>query len=160
MGWIGGPGFGVGFGFGGGFSIGINFGWFPLGWGEPFYPHYCGWGHGGWYRGGGYVSNAYFRNVNITNTHIINVNNVTNNYYSGNVSSARYGFRNTPGAVTAAPRSAFTRGAAINRVGGAVPKLHLGKGTMLRGVDVNPTQQSVLGGTLAANPRRASGVGV
>ena len=123
VGWIGGPGFGVGFGFGGGgWGIGINFGWFPLGWGEPFYPRYCGWGHGGWYRGGGYVSNNYIRNVNITNTRITNINNVTNNYYNGNVANARYGFRNTPGAVTAAPKSAFTSGAAINRVGGAVPK--------------------------------------
>ncbi|HEY1730656.1 MAG TPA: DUF6600 domain-containing protein, partial [Terriglobales bacterium] len=71
VGWIGGPGFGVGFGFGGGgWGIGINFGWFPLGWGEPFYPRYCGWGHGGWYRGGGWASSNYIRNVNITNTHI------------------------------------------------------------------------------------------
>ncbi len=146
VGWVGGPGFGVGFGFGSGWGIGINVGWFPLGWGEPFFPRYCGWGHGGWYRGGGYVSNNYFRNVNVTNTHITNITNVTNNYHSGNVNSARYGFRDRPGAVTAAPGSAFTSGAAINRVGGAVPKADLGKGAMLRGVDVNPTHQSVLGG--------------
>ena len=146
VGWIGGPGFGVGFGFGGGFSIGINFGWFPLGWGEPFYPRYCGWGHGGWYRGGGYVSNAYFRNVNVTNTRIVNINNVTNNYYRGNVAATHYGFRNTAGAVTAAPKSAFTSGAAINRVGGAVPRSGLNQGAVLRGVDANPTRQSVLGG--------------
>ncbi len=136
VGWIGGPGFGVGFGFGGGFGIGINFGWFPLGWGEPFYPRYAGWGYGGWYHNGGWVSNNYFRNVNITNTHITNITNITNNYYSGNVNAAHYGFRNTPGAVTAAPGSAFTSGAAINRVGGAVPKNALGQGTMLRGVNV------------------------
>ncbi len=111
MSWIGGPGFGVGVGFGwGGFGIGINFGWFPLGWGEPFYPRYCGWGYGGWYRGGGYVSGNYIRNVNITNTHITNINNITNNYYNGNVANARYGFRNTPGAVTAAPKTAACLG--------------------------------------------------
>jgi len=146
VGWIGGPGFGIGFGFGSGWGIGVNFGWFPLGWGEPFFPRYAGWGHGGWYRGGGWVSNNYFRNVNVTNTHITNITNITNNYRNGNVNAARYGFRNRPGAVTAAPGSAFTSGAAINRVGGAVPKADLGKGAMLRGVDVNPTRQSVLGG--------------
>ncbi len=152
VGWIGGPGFGVGFGFGGGgWGIGINFGWFPLGWGEPFYPRYCGWGHGGWYRGGGYVSNNYVRNVNITNTRITNINNVTNNYRNGNINEARYGFRNTAGAVTAAPRSAFTSGAAINRVGGAVPKSALGQGTMLHGVDATPTRQSVIGGAAQAH---------
>ncbi len=152
VGWIGGPGFGVGFGFGGGFGIGINFGWFPLGWGEPFYPRYCGWGHGGWYRGGGYVSNNYIRNVNVTNTNITNINNVTNNYYNGvGPAAARYGFRNTPGAVTAAPKSAFTSGAAINRVGGAVPRTALNQGTMLRGVDVNPTREAVLGGHAPQN---------
>jgi len=146
VGWIGGPGFGVGFGFGGGFGVGINFGWFPLGWGEPFYPRYCGWGYGGWYRGGGYVTNAYIRNVNITNTHITNITNITNNYYSGNTTAAHYGFRTMPGAVTAAPASAMASGAAMNRAGIAVPRADLGKGTVLRGVSVNPTRQSVLGG--------------
>ncbi len=151
VGWIGGPGFGIGFGFGGGgWGIGINFGWFPLGWGEPFYPRYCGWGHGGWYRGGGYVTANYVRNVNITNTHITNINNVTNNYRNGGVTNANYGFRNTPGAVTAAPRSAFTSGAAINRAGGAVPASALGKGTMLSGVNATPTRQSVIGGAAQA----------
>ncbi|MGC2112694.1 MAG: DUF6600 domain-containing protein [Candidatus Korobacteraceae bacterium] len=149
VGWIGGPGFGVGFGWGGGwggFGIGINFGWFPLGWGEPFFPRYCGWGRGGWYRGGGFVTGNYFRNVNSYNTHITNINNFSNNYFHGNINNTHYGFRNTAGAVTAAPRSAFTSGAAINRVGGAVPKSELGKGSMLRGVDANPTRESVLGG--------------
>ena len=86
VGWIGGPGFGIGFGFGGGwgFGIGINFGWFPLGWGAPYYPRYCGWGYGGWYHGGGWVSAGYLHNVNVTNTHITNINNITNNYYHGN----------------------------------------------------------------------------
>ena len=147
VGWIGGPGFGVGFGFGGGgWGIGINFGWFPLGWGEPFYPRYCGWGYGGWYRGGGYVTNSYFRNVNITNTRVTNITNVTNNYYHGTGAAPQYGFRNRPGAVTAAPASAITSGAAINRAGGAVPASQLGKGNLVSTANVNPTHQSVLGG--------------
>ncbi len=147
VGWVGGPGFGIGFGFGGGgWGLGINFGWFPLGWGEPYYPRYCGWGRGGWYRGGGWVSNSYFRNVNITNTHITNINNITNSYHGNNFANAHYGFRNVAGAVTAAPRTAFASGAAINRVGGAVPKAYLGRGQLVRTADVNPTRESVLGG--------------
>jgi len=126
--------------------VGINFGWFPLGWGEPYYPHYCGWGHGGWYRGGGWVSNNYVRNVNVSNTRITNITNVTNNYYRGGAQNARYGFRDRAGAVTGAPRSAFTSGAAINRVGGAVPASSLSRAPMLRNVDANPTRESVLGG--------------
>ena len=143
VGWVGGSGISVGFSFGG---IGVGFGWFPLGWGEPYYPYYSGWGHGGWYNRGGYVSNNYFRNVNITNTHITNITNITNNYYSGNVGQTRYGFRSAPNAVTAAPRSAFASGAAINRVGGAVPKADLGRASLVRGVAVTPTRESMLGG--------------
>ena len=141
VGWIGGSGFSVGFSFGS-----VGFGWFPLGWGEPYYPRYCGWGHGGWYRGGGYVSNNYFRNVNVTNTNITNITNITNNYYNNNIQNTHYGFRSAPNAVSAAPRAAFVNGAAVNRVGGAVPKANLGRAQLVRGVDVNPTRQSVLGG--------------
>ncbi len=152
VGWIGGGGFGVGFGFGGGWGIGGGYGWFPLGWGEPFYPRYCGWGrrgwghNGGWGYRGGYVSNAYLRNVNITNTRISNLNNITRNYRNNNFSGTRYAFRTRAGAVTAAPRSAFTSGAAINRVGTVVPRSALGKGQLVGAADVAPTRQSVLGG--------------
>ena len=151
VGWIGGPGFGVGFGWGwgGGWGFGINFGWFPLGWGAPYYPHYCGWGHGGWYHGGGWVSAGYLHNVNVTNTHITNINNITNNYYHGNFTGVG-GNRNIAGAVTAAPKSAFTSGAAINKVGVAVPKGNLGQGQLMHTADVNPTRQSVLGSGAAA----------
>ncbi len=154
VGWIGGPGFGIGFGWGWGggwgFGVGAGFGWFPLGWGAPYYPRYCGWGHGYWGYGswgyhGGYVSNAYLRNVNLTNTHIANINNISNNYYHGNL-AGNYVNRNIAGAVTAAPRSAFTSGAAINRVGTVVPRSDLGKGQLVRMADVSPTKESVLGG--------------
>jgi uncharacterized protein DUF6600/FecR-like protein len=146
VGWIGGAGFGVGFGWGwGGFGIGIGFGWFPLGWGVPYYPHYCGWGYGGWYHGGGWVSAGYLHNVNVSNTHITNVTNITNNYYNNNLAGIG-GNRNIPGAVTAAPRSAFTSGAAINKVGTVVPKSGLNSGQLMRTADVNPTRESVLGG--------------
>ncbi len=149
VGWIGWPGFGFGFGFGWGAGWGIGFGWFPLGWGAPYYPHYCGWGHGGWYPHGGYVSAGYLHNVNITNTHITNINNLTNNYYNNNLVGTN-GNRNVPGAVTAAPRSAFTSGAAINKVGVTVPRADVGKGNLVHTADVSPTRESVLGGHTAA----------
>src|ERR1022692_2205558 len=151
VGWIGGGGFGIGFGFGGGWGLG-GFGWFPLGWGEPFFPRYCGWGHGGWGRNGGWgwrgghVSNAYMRNVNVTNTRISNFSNISNSYRSNNFAGTNYAFRNRAGAVTAAPKSAFTSGAAINRVGTVVPKSALGKGQLVGAANVAPTKQSVLGG--------------
>ncbi len=153
VGWVGGGGgggfgvgFGVGWGGGWGFGIGVGFGWYPLGWGQPFYPRYCGWGHGGWYRGGGYVSNAYLRNVNITNTRITNINNITNNYYHnnfGNIHNTDPIIRN---GVTSASRAAFTSGAAVNKVGGAVPASALGKAQPLSAANINPTKSSVLGG--------------
>ncbi len=152
VGWIGGPGFGVGFGWGGGgfgFGVGISFGWFPLGWGAPYYPRYCGWGHGGWYHGGGYVSTAYLHNVNVTNTHITNINTVTNNYYHNNFAGVGAN-RNIPGAVTAAPKSAFTSGAAINRAGTVVPRSAVGSGQLMHTAEVPPTRQSVLAGSAAA----------
>src|SRR5271166_4510366 len=166
VGWIGGPGFGIGFGWGGGWGggwgFGINFGWFPLGWGAPYYPRYSGWGRGGWYRGGGWVSSGYLRNVNITNTNITNINNITNNYYNHNLVGPNVN-RNIPGAVTAAPKSAFTSGAAINKVGVAVPKANLGSGQLMHTADAMPTRQSVLGGSPAARavpPASATNRGV
>ena len=150
VGWIGGGGFGVGFGVGWGggwgFGIGVGFGWYPLGWGQPFYPRYCGWGRGGWYRGGGYVSNAYLRNVNLTNTRINNFNNVTNNYYHNNFGSIRNTDAVVRNGATSASRAAFTSGAAVNKVGGAVPASALGKAQPLSAANINPTRSSVLGG--------------
>ena len=140
VGWIGGAGWGVGFGFG----FGGGCGWFPLGWGEPFYP----WYHG--YRGG-YVSQNYIRNVNMTNTRITNINNVSNNYYRNNVNNGHYANRNVAGAVTAAPKSALASGQNIARVGTVVPRSELGKGQVVRNVDVSPTRQSVLGGNTPRN---------
>ena len=139
VGWIGGAGWGVNisFGFGGGC------GWFPLGWGEPFYP---------WYRGsrGGFVSQNYIRNVNITNTRITNITNVTNNYYNNNINNGHYANRNIVGAVTAAPKSALASGQNIARVGMAVPRSELGRGEVVRSADVTPNRGAVLGGQ---NPR-------
>ncbi len=139
VGWVGGAGWGFGVSFGFGFGVGAGCGWFPLGWGEPFYP----WYHG--YRGG-YVSQAYIRNVNVTNTHITNINNVTNNYYRNSFNNEHFANRNIAGAVTAAPKSALASGQNIAKVGTAVPRNELGKGQILHGADVTPTKQAVLGG--------------
>ena len=55
-----------------------------------------------------------------------------------------------PGAVTAAPRSAFSSSAAINKVGIAVPKANQGSGQLMHNISATPTRQSVLGGSAAA----------
>jgi hypothetical protein len=140
VGWIGGGGWGIGFGFG----IGGGCGWFPLGWGEPFYP---------WYHGyhGGYVSRNYIHNVNVTNTRISNINNVTNNYYRNNFNNEHYANRNVAGAVTAAPKSALASGQNIARVGTTVPRSQLGKGEIVRSADVTPNRGALLGGNTPRN---------
>ncbi len=140
VGWLGGPGFGVGFGFGGpGWGVGINVGWFPLGWGEPYYP----WYHG-WYGRG--LSAGYIRNVNVTNTYIRNVNYVTNNYYSRSFGNTHYVNRTVNGAVTAAPQSAIAHGQPINRFGHAVPESGLQHASMVRNISTTPTRSAMLGG--------------
>jgi hypothetical protein len=119
-----GPAF-VGF-FGGGFGFGV--GWFPLGWGEPFFPWFrCGFG----FRERINVRNTFIRNVNIFhNTNIRNVNFVN---------------AHNPRAVTTASRTAFTNGQRINR--GA---MHLNAGQLngakvTNSVGIKPTQHSSLG---------------
>jgi hypothetical protein len=153
VGWVGGPGFGIGigwgggWGWGGGFGVGIGFGWFPLGWGQPYYPRYCGWGHGGgWYHGGGYVTGNYFRNVNVTNTHINNINNVSHNYYNNNTNAIRNTNAIARNGVTSASKAAFTSGAMVNKVGGAVPSSALNNAHLMNTANANPTHSSVTGG--------------
>ena len=147
VGWIGGPGFGIGFGWGGGWGgFGLGFGWYPLGWGVPFYPHYCGWGGGGWYRGGGFVTAGYFRNVNITNTHITNIGTASHNYFNNNFAGVHNTGAMMHNGVTSASRAAFTSGAAVNKVGGAVPASALKNAHMMNTANVSPTRSSVLGG--------------
>jgi hypothetical protein len=141
VGWVGGAGWGVSVSFG--FGIGGGCGWFPLGWGEPYYP----WYHG--YRGG-YVSNNYIRNVNVTNTHITNITNVTNNYYSNGVNNIRYANRNVAGAVTAAPKSALANGENIGKVGRTLNASELAHSQLMRSADVTPAREAMLGGKPAA----------
>ena len=63
-----------------------------------------------------------------------------------------YAFRNTAGAVTAAPKSAFTSGAAINQVGTVVPKSALGRGQAGRHGECGSDQAIRAGRTHALQP--------
>jgi len=118
-----GPAF-VGF-FGGGFGFGV--GWFPLGFGEPFFPWYhC--------RGG------YIRNINVHNTFIRNTN-----VFNSNVHNFNYVNAHNVHAVTTASHNAFTSGQAINRGAGHVTEASLRGAHVTNSVGLNPTQHSALG---------------
>ncbi|MBV9086325.1 MAG: FecR domain-containing protein, partial [Acidobacteriaceae bacterium] len=126
--WFGGPRFGVGFSFGGGV------GWFPLGWGEPFYPYYR-------------VSRGYFRNVNVTNTRIVNITNITNNYYNNGTSITRikYVNQNVPGAITVVPARMLTNAEPVAPRAINVPQEQLRTASVVQVPQVTPTAHSVLG---------------
>jgi hypothetical protein len=128
-----GPAF-VGFlggGFGFGFGVGFGVGWFPLGFGEPFHP---------WYHGGyGYVNR-----INVSNTFVRNVNAI---HSTGNFN---YAYAHNTHAVTAASRSAFTGGQAINRSAAHINEASLRGAQVTNNAGVSPTRQSALG---AANAR-------
>jgi uncharacterized protein DUF6600/FecR-like protein len=122
VGFFGASNFDFGFGFGGGL------GWFPLGFGEPFFPGFR-------------CSRVFINNINIVNTRINNVNFVnTTNIHNFNFVNAH-----NPAAVTVASRNTFVNGQAINR--GAV---HL-TAASLKGAQVSnrasfsPTKQSFMG---------------
>src|SRR5208283_4999793 len=119
VGFLGG-GFGFGFGFGGGF------GWFPLGFGEPFRP---------WYHAGG----AYWRNVNIHNTFIRNTN--VNNFRSFN----NYRYAHNVNAVTTASHNAFVNGEHINRGTNHVTAASLSNAKVTNNISASPNRSSYLG---------------
>jgi uncharacterized membrane protein YgcG len=118
-----GPAF-VGF-FGGGFGFGI--GWFPLGWGEPFFPWYhC--------RGG------YIRNINVHNTFIRNTN-----VFNTNVRNFNYVNAHNVHAVTVANRDAFGKSQMINRGAFHVTEASLKGAQVTNSVGIKPTPHSSLG---------------
>src|SRR6266404_966190 len=129
VGFVGGGGFG--FGFGGGFGGGI--GWFPLGFREPYHP---------WYH----TSGNYFRNVNITNTRITNINVLNNS----NHNNFKYAYANNVRAVTAASRSTFVNGQAVNRGSMRVTEASLRGARVTNRADFSPNRSSFTG---AANAR-------
>jgi hypothetical protein len=129
-GWCPGPFFGppvygpafVGF-FGGGFGFGV--GWFPLGWGEPFFPGFR-------------CSRGFINRINVHNTFIRNVN-VFNNRNFNFVNA------HNPRAVTTASRSAFANGQRITRAGTRLNAGTLNGAKVTNSVGLKPTQHSSLG---------------
>ena len=118
VGWLGG---GFGFGFGAGFGVG----WFPLGWGEPFFP---------WYG----CSRSYINIVNIHNTNITNVNVLNNrNFNFVNAHNLR--------AVTTTSRTGFMNGERVNRGGQRLTQAGLNGARVSNSVGIRPTQHSSLG---------------
>jgi hypothetical protein len=118
-----GPAF-VGF-FGGGFGVGV--GWFPLGFGEPFFPEFrCGRGFVERIN----VHNTFIRNTNVFNTNIRNINYVN----ARNVN-----------AVTVANHNTFVRGQMINRGQFHVTEASLRGANVTNSVGLRPTQHSSLG---------------
>ena len=119
VGWLGG---------GWGFGFGIGVGWFPLGWGEPFFP---------WYG----CSHSYINIVNVHNTYIRNVNilnvNNRNNFRFANEHNIR--------AVTTTSRNNFTNGGRINRGGQHLTQAGLNGMRATNSVGIRPTQHSTLG---------------
>src|SRR5258708_1912552 len=131
-GWCPGPFFGppiygpafVGF-FGGGFGFGV--GWFPLGFGEPFFPWF-GCSHN--FITVINVNNTFIRNTNVFNTNIRNVNFVN----AHNVH-----------AISTVNRNTFVNGGAVNRGAGHLTEASLRGAHVTSSVGIKPTQHSSLG---------------
>jgi hypothetical protein len=131
-GWCPGPIFGapiygpafVGF-FGGGFGFGV--GWFPLGFGEPFFP---------WFR----CRHEFIERINIHNTFIRNRSVLNSNARNFNFVHAR-----NVSAVTVANRNAFMNGQAINRGATRLTAASLRGAQVTNSVGIKPTQHSSLG---------------
>jgi hypothetical protein len=122
-----GPAF-VGFlGGGWGFGFGFGVGWFPLGWGEPFFPWFpCSRGFVNVIN----VHNTFIRNVNILNTNVRNVN-------FANAHNLR--------AVTTTSHNNFVNGGRINRTGQRLTQASLNGARVTNSVGIRPTQHSTLG---------------
>ena len=118
-----GPAF-VGF-FGGGFGFGV--GWFPLGFGEPFFP---------WFR----CRHEFIERINVHNTFIRNRSVLNTSARNINYVHAR-----NVNAVTVANRNAFMNGQAINRGATHLTAASLRGARVTNSVGIKPTQHSSLG---------------
>jgi hypothetical protein len=130
---VGGRHFGLGFGFG------QPVAWFPLGFGEPFFP---------WFRS----SRVFVTNINITNTVIRNVNGI----HTTNVRNVNFVHAHNVNAVTAVSRRTFANGEAVNRASVRVTPEMLRNAQVTTRAEVNPTQRSFrgasAGGRIATPP--------
>jgi len=134
VGWLG-AGFGVGFGVG--FGWGAGFGWFPLGWGEPFHPWYhCGYG--------------YWHNVNVHNTFF------HNGFNGSGYRNFNYAYSHNVHAVTTASHSTFVNGQAVNRSAQHLTEASLrGAQVTTNGIHATPARGSYLGAS-SMNGRRVA----
>src|SRR5947208_11293762 len=131
-GWCPGPIFGapiygpafVGF-FGGGFGFGV--GWFPLGFGEPFFP---------WFH----CRHEFIERINIHNTFIRN-----RSVLNGSARNFNFVHARNVNAVTVANRNAFMNGQAINRGATRLTAASLRGAQVTNSVGIKPTQHSSLG---------------
>jgi uncharacterized protein DUF6600 len=119
----GGWGWGASFGFGWGGGIG----WFPLGWGEPFFP---------WFG----CSQNFISVINVRNTFIRNTN-----IFNTNIRNINFANAHNVNAVTVASRNAFVHGQAINRGAVHLTPAALKGAQVTRSVGLKPTQNSRLG---------------
>ncbi len=132
-GWCPGPFFGppiwgpafVGF-FGGGWGFGI--GWFPLGFGEPFFPFF-------------HCSRTFITVINVNNTFIRN----TTILNTTNIRSVNFVHASNVNAVTVANRNTFVNGQAINRGAVHLTPAALRGAQVTNSVGLRPTQHSSLG---------------
>ncbi|HVH72870.1 MAG TPA: DUF6600 domain-containing protein [Candidatus Dormibacteraeota bacterium] len=116
----------VGGGWGWGFGFGVS--WFPLGWGEPFFP---------WFH----CSHNFVTVINVHNTFIRNVN-VFNNT---NIRNVNYVNAHNLRAVTTASHDGFINGERINRAGQHLTQASLNGAKVTNSVGIRPTQHSTLG---------------
>jgi hypothetical protein len=131
-GWCPGPVFGppiygpafVGF-FGGGF--GVQVGWFPLGYGEPFFP---------WFG----CRHEFIERINVNNTYIRNTN-----VFNANIRNINYVNAHNVNAVSVANRNAFVNGQAIDRGAVRVTAAALRGAQVTNSVGIQPTPRSSLG---------------
>jgi hypothetical protein len=128
VGFFGGAHFGFGFGFGAGV------GWFPLGFGEPFFP---------WFHcGHGFVERINVRNTFIRNTTIFNTTTVHNfNYVNAH----------NVNAVTVASHNAFVNGQVINRNSVHLTAASLKNAQVTNGAGLMPNRQSGVGAVNRGN---------
>jgi hypothetical protein len=119
-----GPAF-VGF-LGGGFGFGV--GWFPLGYGEPFYP---------WFH----CRHEFVERINVRNTYIRN----TNVFNNTNIHNVNYVNAHNIHAVTAVDRKVFVNGQAVNRGGVHLTPAALKGAQVTNSVGIKPVPHSALG---------------
>jgi hypothetical protein len=131
-GWCPGPVFGppiygpafVGF-FGGGFGFGV--GWFPLGFGEPFFP---------WFH----CRHEFFERINERNTFIRN-----RTVFNTNIRNVNFVNAHNVRAVSVANRNTFVNGQAINRGATHLTAASLKGAQVTNSVGIKPVPHSALG---------------